>query len=169
MGGAIPKEFIGACEAGFEESMECGILAGYAMRDVKVTLLDGSYHEVDSSEMAFKIAASMAFKDGCREAGLGLLEPVMRVEVVLPEEQKISGKVLNPEGAPVAGAAIRAAALNAWIRLCAPGRFSQLRPISFQIKATASSLSTSTPWLARKSISSAMRDSSRIINHCPPL
>jgi elongation factor G len=66
--------------------MECGILAGYAMRDVKVTLYDGSYHEVDSSEMAFKIAASMAFKDGCREAGMGLLEPVMRVEVVVPDD-----------------------------------------------------------------------------------
>jgi elongation factor G len=86
VGGAIPKEFIGACAAGFEESMECGILAGYAMRDVKVTLYDGSYHEVDSSEMAFKIAASMAFKEGCRTAGVGLLEPVMKVEVVLPEE-----------------------------------------------------------------------------------
>jgi elongation factor G len=86
VGGAIPKEFIGACAAGFEESMECGILAGYAMRDVKVTLCDGSYHEVDSSEMAFKIAASMAFKEGCRTAGVGLLEPVMKVEVVLPDE-----------------------------------------------------------------------------------
>ena len=86
VGGAIPKEFIGACAAGFEESMESGILAGYAMRDVKVTLYDGSYHEVDSSEMAFKIAASMAFKEGCRRAGVGLLEPVMKVEVVVPEE-----------------------------------------------------------------------------------
>ena len=64
--------------------MESGILAGYAMRDVKVTLYDGSYHEVDSSEMAFKIASSMAFKEGCRKAGVGLLEPVMKVEVVAP-------------------------------------------------------------------------------------
>ena len=86
VGGAIPKEFIGACEDGFAESMESGILAGYAMRDVKVTLYDGSYHEVDSSEMAFKIAAWMAFKEGCRKAGVGLLEPVMKVEVVVPEE-----------------------------------------------------------------------------------
>ncbi len=86
VGGSIPKEFIGACEAGFQESMEAGVLAGYAMRDVKVTLYDGSYHEVDSSEMAFKIAASMAFKEGCRQAGVGLLEPVMRVEVVVPDE-----------------------------------------------------------------------------------
>jgi elongation factor G len=66
--------------------MEGGILAGYAMRDVKVTLYDGSYHEVDSSEMAFKIAASMGFKEACRKAGVGLLEPVMKVEVVVPEE-----------------------------------------------------------------------------------
>jgi elongation factor G len=86
VGGAIPKEFIGACASGFEEAMEGGILAGYAMRDVKVTLYDGSYHEVDSSEMAFKIAASMAFKEACRKAGVGLLEPVMKVEVVVPEE-----------------------------------------------------------------------------------
>jgi elongation factor G len=86
VGGAIPKEFIGACASGFEEAMESGILAGYAMRDVKVTLYDGSYHEVDSSEMAFKIASSMAFKEGCRKAGVVLLEPVMNVEVVLPEE-----------------------------------------------------------------------------------
>jgi elongation factor G len=85
VGGAIPKEFIGAAAAGFEEAMEGGILAGYAMRDVKVTLYDGSHHDVDSSEMAFKIAASMAFKEGCRRAGVALLEPVMRVEVVVPE------------------------------------------------------------------------------------
>jgi elongation factor G len=86
VGGSIPKEFIGSCESGFEEAMEAGILAGYAMRDVKVTLYDGSYHEVDSSEMAFKIASSMAFKDACRAAGVGLLEPVMKVEVVVPED-----------------------------------------------------------------------------------
>ena len=86
VGGSIPKEFIGACASGFEEAMEGGILAGYAMRDVKVTLHDGSYHEVDSSEMAFKIASSMAFKDACRRAGVVLLEPVMKVEVVTPEE-----------------------------------------------------------------------------------
>jgi elongation factor G len=84
--GAIPKEFISACRSGFEESMDSGILAGYAMRDVKVTLYDGSYHEVDSSEMAFKIASSMAFKEACRRAGVLLLEPVMKVEVVVPED-----------------------------------------------------------------------------------
>ena len=76
VGGSIPKEFLPACEAGFAEAMECGSLAGYPMRDVKVTLYDGSYHDVDSSEMAFKIAASMAFKDACRKAGMSLLEPL---------------------------------------------------------------------------------------------
>ncbi len=86
VGGAIPKEFISAFRAGFEEATESGILAGYAMRDVKVTLVDGSYHEVDSSEMAFKIASSMAFKEACRKAGVVLLEPVMKVEVVVAEE-----------------------------------------------------------------------------------
>jgi elongation factor G len=86
VGGAIPREFIPACESGFAEAMDSGILAGYAMRDVKVTLYDGSFHDVDSSEMAFKIAASMAFKEACRKAGMTLLEPLMRVEVVVPEE-----------------------------------------------------------------------------------
>jgi len=93
VGGSIPKEFLPACEAGFAEAMECGSLAGYPMRDVKVTLYDGSYHDVDSSEMAFKIAASMAFKEACRKAGMTLLEPVMRVEVVVPED--FLGEVLG--------------------------------------------------------------------------
>jgi elongation factor G len=66
--------------------MESGVLAGYEVKDVKVTLYDGSYHEVDSSEIAFKIAGSMAFKEGCRKANPALLEPVMKVEVVIPEE-----------------------------------------------------------------------------------
>ncbi|HEX6850175.1 MAG TPA: elongation factor G [Candidatus Polarisedimenticolaceae bacterium] len=86
VGGSVPKEFVPAVASGLEEAMEAGYLAGYAMRDVKATLLDGSYHEVDSSEMAFKIAASMAFKEACRAARPTLLEPVMRVEVVVPEE-----------------------------------------------------------------------------------
>ncbi|MDI6638087.1 MAG: elongation factor G [Bacillota bacterium] len=85
-GGAIPKEFIPAVEAGAREAMESGVLAGYPLVDMKVTLFDGSYHEVDSSEMAFKIAASMAVKDGARRADPVLLEPLMRVEVVVPEE-----------------------------------------------------------------------------------
>ncbi|HHY46637.1 MAG TPA: elongation factor G [Firmicutes bacterium] len=85
-GGVIPKEFIPAVEAGVKEAMASGILAGYPVVDVKVSLIDGSYHEVDSSEMAFKIAGSMAFKDGARRASPVLLEPIMKVEVVVPEE-----------------------------------------------------------------------------------
>jgi len=73
-------------EQGIKEAMESGVLAGYEVKDVKVTLYDGSYHEVDSSEIAFKIAGSIAFKEGCRKASPALLEPVMKVEVVLPEE-----------------------------------------------------------------------------------
>jgi len=85
VGGAIPKEFIPAVETGVREAMTSGVLAGYAMRDLRVDLLDGSYHEVDSSEMAFKVAGGMAFRDACREAGLVLLEPVMRVEALVPD------------------------------------------------------------------------------------
>ncbi len=85
VGGAIPKEFVPAVESGVREAMEAGTLAGYAMADVKVELFDGSFHEVDSSEMAFKIAGSMAFKEACRRAGVLLLEPVMRVETVVPD------------------------------------------------------------------------------------
>ena len=86
VGGAIPREFINPVEKGIAEAMESGVLAGYEMQDVKVTLYDGSYHEVDSSEIAFKIAGSMAFKDGVARAHPVLLEPIMKVEVVVPEE-----------------------------------------------------------------------------------
>jgi elongation factor G len=86
VGGVVPREFVPSVEAGAREVMDAGILAGYPMSDVRVELYDGSYHEVDSSELAFKIAGSMAFRDACRKAGLRLLEPVMRVEVTLPEE-----------------------------------------------------------------------------------
>jgi elongation factor G len=86
VGGVIPREYIPAVEKGVVEAAEGGVIAGYPVVDVKVTLFDGSYHEVDSSEMAFKIAASMAFKAACRNAGAILLEPVMAVEVVCPEE-----------------------------------------------------------------------------------
>jgi elongation factor G len=86
VGGAIPKEYISAIDAGIQEAMNSGILSGYQVLDVKATLVDGSYHEVDSSEMAFKIAASMAFKEGCRKADPVLLEPIMKVDVVVPEE-----------------------------------------------------------------------------------
>src|ERR1700730_7088737 len=86
IGGAIPKEFIPPIEDGVREAMETGVLAGYEMVDCAVVLEDGSYHDVDSSEMAFKIAGSMAFKDACKRANPKLLEPIMRVEVVVPEE-----------------------------------------------------------------------------------
>jgi len=86
IGGSIPKEYIKPVEQGIKEAMNSGVLAGYEVKDVKVVLYDGSYHEVDSSEIAFKIAGSMAFKEACRKASPALLEPVMKVEVVLPEE-----------------------------------------------------------------------------------
>ncbi len=86
VGGAIPKEFIPSVDEGIREAMESGILAGYPVVDVKVTLVDGSHHDVDSSEMAFKIAGSMAIKQAAERAGMQLLEPVMAVEVVTPEE-----------------------------------------------------------------------------------
>lgn len=86
VGGAVPKEFIKPAEEGMREAALVGTLAGYPVIDFKCTLVDGSYHEVDSSEMAFKIAASMAFKEGCRQAKSVLLEPIMRVEITVPEE-----------------------------------------------------------------------------------
>lgn len=85
-GGAIPKEFIKPAQEGIREAMEGGVLAGYPLTDIKVTLIDGSYHEVDSSEMAFKIAGSMALKDGVQIGGPVLLEPIMAVEIISPEE-----------------------------------------------------------------------------------
>ncbi len=86
VGGAIPKEYIPAVDAGIQGAMQAGVLAGYPVVDVKVTLYDGSYHEVDSSEMAFKIAGSMAFKEACQKADATLLEPIMKVCVIVPEE-----------------------------------------------------------------------------------
>lgn len=86
VGGAIPKEYIGSVEEGIKEASESGVLGGYPVLDIKVTLYDGSYHEVDSSEMAFKIAGSMAFKDANRKADPALLEPMMKVEVTTPDE-----------------------------------------------------------------------------------
>ena len=86
VGGVVPREYIGAVDKGIREQMENGVVAGYPMADVKVTLYDGSYHDVDSSEMAFKIAGSMAFRDGAQIAKPVLLEPVMKVEVVTPED-----------------------------------------------------------------------------------
>ena len=86
VGGAVPREYVPAVEKGVREAMDMGVLAGYPMVDVRVRLTDGSYHDVDSSEMAFKIAASLGFKEACRRARPVLLEPVMDVEVVMPEE-----------------------------------------------------------------------------------
>ena len=92
-GGVVPKEYIPAVEKGCKEALQSGVLAGYPVEDVKVTLFDGSYHEVDSSEMAFKLAASMGFKEGARKAGAVILEPMMKVEVETPE--KYMGDVIG--------------------------------------------------------------------------
>lgn len=86
VGGAVPKEYVKPIEDGIREAANSGILAGYPVIDFKATLVDGSYHEVDSSEMAFKIAGSMAFKDGCKKGKSVILEPIMRIEITVPEE-----------------------------------------------------------------------------------
>ncbi|MCM8750631.1 elongation factor G [Thermomicrobiaceae bacterium CFH 74404] len=109
VGGVVPKEFIPAVEAGIREAMETGGVAGYPVVDIKAVLVDGSYHEVDSSEMAFKIAASMALKEGVRRGQPVILEPIMRVEVVTPEE--FTGDVigdLNARRGRIEGMEIRA-------------------------------------------------------------
>ncbi len=111
VGGAIPKEYFNAIDAGIQGAMQSGVLAGYQAVDIKVTLYDGSYHEVDSSEMAFKIAASMAFKEGCRKADPVLLEPIMKVAVTVPEDYM--GDVigdLNSRRAQIQGMEARAGA-----------------------------------------------------------
>ena len=86
VGGTIPREFIPAVEKGAFEQMQSGILGGYPLIDVKVTVYDGSFHDVDSSEIAFKVASSMALKDGALKANPVILEPIMKLEVVTPEE-----------------------------------------------------------------------------------
>jgi elongation factor G len=93
VGGVVPREYIPAVDKGVKEALEGGVIAGYPVVDVKVTIFDGSYHDVDSNEMAFKIAGSMAFKDGVRKAKPVLLEPIMKVEVVTPEDY--SGDVIG--------------------------------------------------------------------------
>jgi elongation factor G len=100
VGGSIPKEFISPIEKGVKEAAESGVLAGYPVVDLKVTLFDGSFHEVDSSEMAFKLAASMGFKEGVQRGGPILLEPMMKVEVVVPEEYlgEVMGQVNSRRG-----------------------------------------------------------------------
>src|ERR671933_809724 len=85
-GGDVPKEYIPSVDAGIQEALQTGVLAGYPMSDVRATLIDGSYHDVDSSEMAFKIAGSLALKKAARQADPVLLEPIMAVEVVTPED-----------------------------------------------------------------------------------
>ena len=100
VGGSIPKEYIPAVDNGIREAKMSGVLAGYECVDFRVTVIDGSYHEVDSSEMAFKIAGSMAFKEGMRKAAPILMEPIMRVEIVLPEEYlgDVMGNVSSRRG-----------------------------------------------------------------------
>ena len=107
-GGAIPKEYIPSVDLGIQGAMQSGILAGYQVVDVKVTLIDGSYHEVDSSEMAFKICGSMAFKEACEKAGPTLLEPIMKVVVTAPDEYMgdVMGDI-NARRGQIAGSDIR--------------------------------------------------------------
>ena len=107
-GGAIPKEFIPCVDQGIQGAMQAGVLAGYEVVDVKVTLLDGSYHEVDSSEMAFKICGSMAFKEACQKAGPTLFEPIMKVVVTAPESYMgdVMGDI-NARRGQIAGTDIR--------------------------------------------------------------
>jgi elongation factor G len=93
VGGVVPREYIPAVDKGVKEALEGGVIAGYPVVDVKVTIIDGSYHDVDSNEMAFKIAGSMAVKEGVRRAKPVLLEPIMKVEVVTPEDY--SGDVIG--------------------------------------------------------------------------
>ncbi len=116
-GGAIPREYIPAVEKGVKESAESGVLAGYPVTDLKISLVDGSFHEVDSSEMAFKMAASMAFKEGVQKGAPVLLEPMMKVEVVVPEEflgdimgqlNSRRGNILGMEMRPGNAQAVRA-------------------------------------------------------------
>ncbi|WP_455388529.1 elongation factor G [Petrachloros mirabilis] len=111
VGGAIPKEYIPAIEKGVKERMENGVVAGYPLRDIKVTIIDGSYHDVDSNEMAFKIAGSMGFSDACKKAEPVLLEPIMKVEVLVPQD--FMGDVignLNGRRGKVQGMKVRAGA-----------------------------------------------------------
>ncbi len=100
VGGSIPKEFISPVDAGIQEAMNSGVLGGYPVVDLKVRLVDGSYHDVDSSEMAFKIAGSMGFKEGCRKADPVLLEPVMRVDITVPEDymRDVMGDISSRRG-----------------------------------------------------------------------
>jgi elongation factor G len=111
VGGSIPREFIPAIEKGVKERLDSGVIAGYPLRDVRVMVIDGSFHDVDSNEMAFKIAGSMAFVDACKKADPVLLEPIMKVEVVVPQD--FMGDVignLNGRRGKIQGMKARAAA-----------------------------------------------------------
>jgi elongation factor G len=121
VGGSVPRNYIPAVEKGIKEASESGVLAGYPVVDLKVTLIDGSYHEVDSNEMAFKTAASMAFKEGVHRGGAVLLEPIMKVEVVAPEEYlgDVMGQINSRRGM-IQGMEVRpgnAQAVNAMVPL----------------------------------------------------
>ena len=100
VGGVIPKEYIPAVEKGVTEQLENGVIAGYPVVDVKVTLFDGSYHDVDSSQVAFEQAGSLAFREACSQAGLALLEPIMKVTITTPEEffGSVSGDLASRRG-----------------------------------------------------------------------
>jgi elongation factor G len=102
VGGAVPREYIGAVDKGIQEQIENGVVAGYPVVDIRVTLYDGSYHDVDSSEIAFKIAGSIAFKDGSLKAKPILLEPIMNIEVVTPEDYMgdVMGDINRRRGLP---------------------------------------------------------------------
>ena len=127
-GGSIPRNFIPSVEDGVKEAMETGVLAGYPMVDVRVPLLDGKYHEVDSSELAFKIAASMGFREAVGKADPVLLEPVMEVEVVMPQE--FMGEVIGDlNGAAARFSTWRTAPAPRWSRhACRWPRCSVTRP-----------------------------------------
>ena len=120
VGGAIPKEYIPCIDAGIQEAAKSGIVGGYEVLDFKVTLVDGSYHEVDSSEMAFKIAGSMAFKDAMQKAGAVLLEPIMKVQVIIPDDYlgDVIGNINSRRGR-IEGTELRkgATAINAMVPL----------------------------------------------------
>ena len=151
-GGAIPKEYIPAVDAGIQGAMLSGVLAGYPVVDVKVELYDGSYHEVDSSEMAFKIAGSMAFKEACQKAGATLLEPIMRVSVIVPDEYM--GDVigdLNARRGQIQGMEARSGAQQIDAMVPLAEMFGYATDLRSRTQGTAS-----TPW-SRRTISRSRR------------
>ena len=127
VGGSIPREYVPAVEKGVREALETGVLAGYPMVDIKVRLTDGSYHEVDSSEMAFKIAGSMAVKEACRRAKSVLLEPVMDVEVVTPEEYMAPSSATSTAVGAGSSRWRRGGARRSSAPVCPSGRCSAMR------------------------------------------